>query len=488
LRALKDILFKVPAEIRSGSEDKMVACLQVDSRRVVQDCLFAAVRGTQADGHSFISKAIEAGASVIVCEEMPAQTDPHVTYVVVKDAGHSLALMACNFYEQPSKAIKLVGVTGTNGKTTVATLLYNLFKELGYSAGLISTVQNCIDDAVIPSTHTTPDAISLNSLLDEMVQVGCSHVFMEVSSHAIHQHRIAGLHFEGGIFTNLTHDHLDYHKTFEDYLTAKKTFFDKLDRNAFALTNKDDKNGMVMLQNTKATKYTYSMHALSDFKARIIEKDFTGMLLDMEGDEVWFNLIGKFNTYNLLAVYATAFLLGHRKEEILTSLSKLRSVTGRFDFIVSPRSKIVGIVDYAHTPDALKNILGTIGEIRSGNEQVITVVGCGGDRDRTKRPIMAEVTANLSDKVILTSDNPRSENPESIIEEMQKGISALNYKKSLRITDRKEAIKAAVSMANAGDIILVAGKGHEKYQEIAGVKHAFDDKEILREMFGLLEK
>ena len=395
--------------------------------------------------------------------------------------------MASKFYGEPSKELELVAVTGTNGKTSVATLLYKLFREFGHNVGLLSTVNNVINDEIIPSTHTTPDALAINELLAKMVDAGCSQCFMEASSHAIHQNRIKGLEFAGVVFTNLTHDHLDYHKTFDNYLKAKKQLFDEINDTAFALTNKDDKNGAVMLQNTSATRYSYSLQSMSDFKGKILEADFSGMLLDIDGEQAWFKVVGNFNAYNLLAVYGAAFLLGKDKHEIITHLSKLTSAKGRFDTVYSG-NRITGIVDYAHTPDALKNVLETIKEIRTGNEQVITIVGCGGNRDAAKRPIMAEIACELSDKIILTSDNPRYENPEAILDEMQKGIPPVHFKKVLRISDRKEAIKTAVSLSSKGDIILVAGKGHETYQEIQGVKHPFDDKEILQQTFQLFNK
>ncbi|HEX7367006.1 MAG TPA: UDP-N-acetylmuramoyl-L-alanyl-D-glutamate--2,6-diaminopimelate ligase [Pelobium sp.] len=482
---LKDILYGVALEQVVGATDVEVAAVQFDSRKVVEGTLFVAIKGTVSDGHLFIDKAIEQKACVIVCEQMPATFATEVVYLKVANAAKALGLIAANFYNHPSKKLNLVGVTGTNGKTTVATLLYKLFRELGYKVGLISTVENQINDKVISSTHTTPDPIALNVLLNDMLAMGCDYCFMEVSSHAIAQHRIEGLEFVGGIFTNITHDHLDFHKTFDNYIKAKKAFFDGLNHQAFALTNLDDKNGMVMLQNTVATKKTYSLKSLADFKAKIIENQFSGLHLDIDGQEVYFKMVGSFNASNLLAVYGAASLLNQDKVKVLTILSRLSGAEGRFDYLISP-NKVIGIVDYAHTPDALENVLSTIDNIRSKTETVITVVGCGGDRDKSKRPLMAKAACDWSDKVILTSDNPRTENPELIIQEMQAGVSPVNQKKVLSITDRKEAIKAACHLAKPGDIILLAGKGHEKYQEINGVRNHFDDKELLNQFFNQL--
>lgn len=451
--------------------------ISMDSRKVQPGFAFVAIRGTQADGHSFINQVIESGATTIIAE-LPPQVEG-VNWIQVPLGSEALGFMASAFYDHPSKGLKLVGVTGTNGKTTVATLLYELFIRLGYRVGLLSTVRNRIHDKELPATHTTPDAVSLNALLAEMLADGCDFCFMECSSHAIDQRRIAGLTFAGGIFTNLTHDHLDYHLTFEAYRDAKKRFFDDLGEEAFALVNKDDRNGMVMVQNTRATKYTYSLSSMSDFRAKMLEQDFNGMLLKVGETEAWYRLIGGFNAYNLLAVYGTAFLIGIKEEEIIGHLTQLGSVAGRIDSF--HEKGIVGIIDYAHTPDALKNVLELINAIRSRNEKLITVVGCGGDRDKTKRPIMAEIAVRLSDQVIFTSDNPRSENAETILDEMEAGVAPNYYKKTVRISDRKEAIKTAVRFAKAGDIILVAGKGHETYQEILGVKYPFDDKAILKE-------
>lgn len=480
MKLLSDILYKVRLEEVVGSTHMAITSVEFDSRKVKKGSLFVATIGTAVDGHNYIQKAIELGAIAIVCEHIPEQRDENVSYVKVTDSGYALGVIACNFYDNPSEKLKLVGVTGTNGKTTTVTLLFNLFKAMGYSVGLLSTVQNKINNTVIPSTHTTPDALSLNALLHEMVEQSCEFVFMEVSSHAVVQNRIAGISFAGGVFSNITHDHLDYHKTFDEYIRAKKRFFDLLPNSAFALVNKDDKNGMVMMQNTRAKKNTYALQTVADFKCRIIENHLNGLLLNIDNQELWVKLIGTFNAYNVLAVYATAILLKQDKTNILTSLSNLNSVEGRFQYVKSPNG-VIGIVDYAHTPDALKNVLETIKDIRTGNEQVITLVGCGGDRDSAKRPVMAAIACEYSNRVILTSDNPRSEDPEEILNQMQKGINPVDAKKTLRISDRREAIKTACSLSNKGDIILIAGKGHEKYQEIKGVKHDFDDLEILKE-------
>lgn len=487
MKTIKELIQNIKGSQVTGHDDVSVLNLTYDSRHVGEGSLFFAVKGTQADGHQFIPEVISKGAAAIVCEILPEKIDSTVTYVVVKNTTEAMAFIADEFYDHPSQKIKLVAVTGTNGKTTVATLLFRLFRSFGHHAGLLSTVQNQIDEEIIPATHTTPDSIRINELLEEMVTRGCEYCFMEASSHAIEQNRVKGLHFAGIAFTNLTHDHLDYHKTFDNYLKAKKKLFDEVNADAFALVNKDDRNGMVMFQNSKATRYTYSLRTMADFKGKIIESDFNGMLLDINGDEAWYRLVGNFNAYNLLTVYGAAFLLGKSKEDIITHLSNINSVQGRFESLRSENG-IVGIVDYAHTPDALKNILTTINELRTKNEQLITVVGCGGNRDTSKRPVMADVASELSTRVIFTSDNPRNEDPETILDEMQKGVKPLHYKKTLRITDRKEAIKTAVSMANKGDIILVAGKGHEDYQEIKGVKHHFDDKEVLMEIFDKMGK
>lgn len=485
---LQNILYRVRVQEIRGSMDQDIAHLHIDSRLAGKNDLFIAIKGVMTDGHQFIGKAIENGAVAVVCEVLPERLQDNITYIKTEDSAAACGIIAGNFYDNPSRKLTLTGITGTNGKTTIATLLFRLFSAMGYPCGLISTVQNQIGNEVIPATHTTPDAISLHALLAEMAEKGCAYVFMEVSSHAIHQQRIAGLQFAGGIFSNITHDHLDYHKTFEEYIRVKKSFFDHLPKTAFALTNADDKRGNVMLQNTVARKARYSLRTAADFKGKIIENNLTGLVMLIDGAEVHFRLIGKFNAYNLLAVYGAAALLGKDKKETLQILSSLTGAEGRFDYIISPKEKIIGIVDYAHTPDALLNVLATIKKLRQGHEQIITVAGCGGDRDKTKRPIMAAVAAEYSDKVLLTSDNPRSEDPDTIIREMEAGIPVHLKKKALSIADRKEAIKTACSLARKEDIILVAGKGHEKYQEIKGVKHPFDDKAILKELFEMLEK
>ncbi|HRF99858.1 MAG TPA: UDP-N-acetylmuramoyl-L-alanyl-D-glutamate--2,6-diaminopimelate ligase [Bacteroidia bacterium] len=486
MKLLSDILYKTRLEEIIGSTNVAISSVTFDSRKVKKDSLFIATRGTASDGHHYIELAIEAGAVAIVCEDLPETLKENVTYVKVLDSSASLGYIACNFYDNPSEKLKLVGITGTNGKTTTVTLLFNLFRGLGYNVGLLSTVENKINTTVIPSTHTTPDALALNELLAKMVEAGCQYAFMEVSSHAIVQHRITGLKFTGAAFSNITHDHLDYHKTFEEYIRAKKMFFDNLQDDAFALTNKDDRNGSVMLQNTKAKKYSYGLKSVADFKCRVVENHLNGLLLSIDNQEVWVKLIGSFNAYNVLVVYSIAILLKQDKVQVLTTLSNLNSVEGRFQYIKS-KNGIVAIVDYAHTPDALKNVLETIKDIRTGNEQVITLVGCGGDRDAAKRPIMAQIACEYSNKVVLTSDNPRSEDPEEILNQMQAGINPAEMKKTLRISDRKEAIRTSVAFAKEGDIILIAGKGHEKYQEIKGVKHPFDDFEIVKENFKTLE-
>jgi UDP-N-acetylmuramoyl-L-alanyl-D-glutamate--2,6-diaminopimelate ligase len=484
VKTIKQLLESIEGATVYGNDSLSINNLVYDSRKATKGSLFFAIKGTQADGHQYINQVIEQGAVSIVCETLPTIVNPDVCYVQVQDSQLTMALMAAVFYNHPSKELQVTAVTGTNGKTTVATLLFKLFRSFGYGVGLLSTVNNQINDTVIPSTHTTPDSIRINELLREMVDAGCSYCFMEASSHAIDQHRIAGLHFAGTIFNNITHDHLDYHVTFDNYIKAKKQLFDNVNQDAFALTNKDDKNGMVMLQNTKATKYTYGLSNLADFKAKIIENDFNGMLLNIDGEEAWFRLVGHFNAYNLLAVYGAAFLLGKEKAEIIQHLSSIDSVKGRFETLRSTNG-VIGIVDYAHTPDALQNVLDTINSLRTKNEQLITVVGCGGNRDAAKRPVMADVATEHSTKVIFTADNPRNEDPEQIIDEMQKGVKPLHYKKTLRITDRKEAIKAAVSMAQKGDIILIAGKGHETYQEIKGEKFPFDDRQVLLDCYTL---
>ena len=484
MKLLSDILYKTRLEEIVGSTNLAISSVTFDSRQVKKDSLFIATVGVTVDGHNFINKAIEMGAIAIVCEALPKDINENITYIKVLNSSEALGYIACNFYDNPSEKLKLIGVTGTNGKTTTVTLLFNLFKGLGYNVGLLSTVENKINNTVIPSTHTTPDALELNQLLSNMVEQGCQYAFMEVSSHAIVQHRITGLQFTGAAFSNITHDHLDYHKTFDEYIKAKKLFFDHLPTEAFALTNKDDRNGMVMLQNTNAKKYTYGLKSIADFKCKVIENHLNGLLLNIDNQEVWIKLIGSFNAYNALVVYAVSQLLKQDKVQVLTTLSNLNSVEGRFQYVKS-KTGIIAIVDYAHTPDALKNVLETIKDIRTGNEQVITVIGCGGDRDAAKRPIMAKIACELSNKTILTSDNPRSENPEEILNQMQEGLSPVEVKNALRISDRKEAIKTAVAFAKEGDILLIAGKGHEKYQEINGVKHHFDDLEIIKELFDL---
>jgi UDP-N-acetylmuramoyl-L-alanyl-D-glutamate--2,6-diaminopimelate ligase len=485
MKTIQQLIQEIPNAEVIGNAGITVLHLTYDSRMVGEGSLFFAVKGTQVDGHKYITDVIEKGAAAIVCENLPETINNTVTYIKVNNTSEAMGLMAAEFYDHPSKKLKLTAITGTNGKTTVATLLFRLFRSFGHNVGLLSTVQNQINETVIPSTHTTPDSIRINELLEHMVEQGCEYAFMEASSHAIDQNRIKGLHFAGTVFTNITHDHLDYHVTFSNYINAKKKLFDDVNDDAFALTNKDDKNGLVMLQNTKATRYTYSLKAIADFKAKIIESDFTGMLLNIDEQEAWFRLVGNFNAYNILAVYGTAFLLGKEKLDIIQHLSNIESVKGRFEYVRSIDG-VIAIIDYAHTPDALKNILDTINELRTQNEQLITVVGCGGNRDAAKRPVMADIASEHSTKVIFTSDNPRDENPENILDEMQKGVKPLHYKKTLRISDRKEAIKAAVASANKGDIILVAGKGHENYQEIKGVKHHFDDKETVLELFELM--
>lgn len=483
---LSDILYKVHIKAVSGSTDVVVSGVQIDSRKVSNRSVFVAVRGVAVDGHQFIAKAIEQGAIAVVCEDLPAERNEGVSYVQVDDTAEAAGVMAHHFYGQPSTKLKLIGVTGTNGKTTIATLLYKLFTALGYECGLVSTVENMISGNIIPSTHTTPDAVNLNALLKQMVDAGCQFAFMEVSSHAVHQRRIAGLAFAGALFSNITHDHLDYHKTFDEYIKAKKGFFDGLSANAFAITNLDDKRGLVMLQNTAAKQYSYSLKTTADFKGKILENSLAGLYMTINDQEVHFRLIGEFNAYNLLAVYGAAVCLGEDKAEVLQHLSNVTGAEGRFDYIVSPQDNVIGIVDYAHTPDALINVLATIKKLKKGYEQVITVVGCGGDRDKTKRPIMGEVACEHSDRVIFTSDNPRSEDPQVILQDMEATLGSAARRKSLSIVDRKQAIKTAVSLAKPEDIVLIAGKGHEKYQEINGVKHHFDDKEVLKELFGEL--
>ena len=484
---LKDILYKVAIEAVKGSTEIAVNNIDFDSRKIEENDVFIAIRGTVADGHEFIETAINKGAIAIICDTFPENIVAGVTYVQVKDTNRALAYMASNFYGNPSSNLKLVGITGTNGKTTIASLLFQLFKKAGYKVGLLSTVKNVVDNVEYKSMLTTSDSITINKFLKQMNDAGVEYCFMEVSSHGIAQKRTEGLQFAGGVFTNLSHDHLDYHKTFAEYRDVKKIFFDQLPKSAFALVNSDDKNGPIMLQNTGAKKLTYALKSYADYRAQILENQLSGLLLKVNEQEVWVRLIGTFNAYNLLAIYGTAIELGLDNLEVLRLLSELESVSGRFQFIVS-KDNITAVVDYAHTPDALENVLKTIEDIRTKNEQLITVVGCGGDRDKTKRPIMANIASTLSDKAILTSDNPRTENPEAIIEDMEKGVEPQNYKKTLAILDRKQAIKTACQLAQPNDIILIAGKGHETYQEINGVRHDFDDMKIVKELLEQLNK
>lgn len=484
---LKDILYKVAIEAVKGSTEIAINAINFDSRKIENNDVFIAIRGTVADGHEYIETAISKGAIAIICDTFPENIVSGVTYVQVKDTNRALAFIASNYYGNPSANLKLVGITGTNGKTTIASLLYQLFKKAGYKVGLLSTVKNVVDDVEYKSMLTTSDSITINKFLKEMNDVGVEYCFMEVSSHGIAQKRTEGLQFAGGVFTNLSHDHLDYHKTFAEYRDVKKTFFDQLPKGAFALVNIDDKNGPVMLQNTNAKKLTYALKSYADYRAQILENQLSGLLLKINEQEVWVRLIGNFNAYNLLAIYGTAVELGLDTMEVLRLLSELESVSGRFQYIVS-KGNITAVVDYAHTPDALENVLKTIDDIRTKNEQLITIVGCGGDRDKTKRPIMANIASTLSDKAILTSDNPRTEDPEAIILEMEKGVEPQNYKKTLVIVDRKQAIKTACQLAQPNDIILIAGKGHETYQEINGVRYDFDDMKIVTELLEQLNK
>ncbi len=484
---LKDILWKVAIEAVHGSTDVAIEKMEFDSRKVSENDVFIAIRGTISDGHEFIETAINKGAIAIICDVFPQIIVTGITYIKVNDTNKAMAVMAANYFDNPSKKLKLIGITGTNGKTTIASLLFQLFQKAGYKTGLLSTVKIVVDTNEYKATHTTPDSIAINHYLHEMVNAGVEYCFMEVSSHGIHQKRTEGLHFTGGVFTNLSHDHLDYHATFSEYRDVKKSFFDHLPKTAFALSNIDDKNGSVMMQNTNARKLTYALKSYADYKAQILENQLSGLLLKINDNEVWVRLIGTFNAYNLLAIYGTAIELGLESLEILRLLSELESVSGRFQYIIS-NGKITAIVDYAHTPDALENVLKTINDIRTKNEQLITVVGCGGDRDKTKRPIMANIASDLSDKIIITSDNPRTENPETIIEEMERGVAPQNYKKTVSIIDRKQAIKAACQLAQANDIILIAGKGHETYQEINGIRHDFDDMKMVKEMLEQLNK
>ncbi|QTD39294.1 UDP-N-acetylmuramoyl-L-alanyl-D-glutamate--2,6-diaminopimelate ligase [Polaribacter batillariae] len=487
MKNLKDILYKVSINQVFGSTNIAIKNLVFDSRKVEENAVFVAQKGVSVDGHLFIEKAISFGAIAIICEDFPVDKKEGITYIQVSDANEALAIMASNFYDCPSANIQLVGVTGTNGKTTIASLLYQLFKKAGYKVGLLSTVKVLVDETEFKATHTTPDSVTINRYLDKMIDAGVEFCFMEVSSHGIHQKRTAGLTFSGGIFTNLSHDHLDYHKTFAEYRDVKKSFFDALPKSAFALTNIDDKNGVFMLQNTKAKKATYALKTLADFKVKVLEKQLSGTLISVNNTEVWTKLIGVFNIYNLTAIIATATLLGLEKLEILTIISELESVSGRFQYIVS-EDGVTAIVDYAHTPDALKNVLETINDIRTGNEKVITVVGCGGDRDKTKRPKMAHIASQLSNQAIFTSDNPRTENPQTILDEMEAGVSPENYKKTITVLDRKQAVKTACKFSETGDIILIAGKGHENYQEINGIRTYFDDLEEIQKCFNQLKK
>ncbi|RYG54758.1 MAG: UDP-N-acetylmuramoyl-L-alanyl-D-glutamate--2,6-diaminopimelate ligase [Chitinophagaceae bacterium] len=485
---LKDLLYKVSIQSVSGSTSVEVKDLQLDSRMVTPGCCFIAMKGVVTDGHDYITEAVKRGATSVICETLPESLTDGVTYVAVLNPAIACGQIAHRFFNEPTLRVKLVGVTGTNGKTTVATLLYKLFSALDHSCGLISTVENIIAGKVIPATHTTPDAISLNRLLKKMEDAGCEYVFMECSSHAIQQSRIEGLNFTGAIFTNITHDHLDYHKTFNEYIRVKKSWFDGLPKTAFAISNADDKRGQVMLQNTSAKTYLYGLKTMVDFKAKILDNSLSGLHLIIDEADVHFKIAGEFNAYNILAVYAAAVLLGEDKQQVLVQLSALSGAEGRFEITTASKSKVVGIIDYAHTPDALLNVLATINHLRKGNEKVITVVGCGGNRDRAKRPVMAQVACEHSDKVIFTSDNPRNEEPMDILKEMEAGVNVVSRKKYITIPDRREAIKAAVNLSDGEDIILLAGKGHEKYQEIGGVKYDFDDREVLEEMFALLEK
>lgn len=487
MKLLKDILYKVSVNAVYGDTNVKVAQVDFDSRKVVKDSLFVAQKGTSVDGHLYIDKAISLGATTIICEELPIRLEANITFIQVEDSSKTLAIIASNFYDNPSSKLKLIGVTGTNGKTTVASLLYQLLKKSGYKTGLLSTVQILVDTTVFNATHTTPDSVTINYYLHQMVLLGVDYCFMEVSSHGIHQKRTEGLEFAGGIFTNLSHDHLDYHVSFASYRDVKKSFFDSLPKTAFALTNLDDKNGNIMLQNTKARKRTYALKTLADYKAKIIEKSFSGTLISINDTEFWTKLIGNFNAYNLAAIIGVAYELGLEKLEILTIISQLESVSGRFEHLVSDNG-VIAIVDYAHTPDALRNVLQTINDIRTNNEKLITVIGCGGDRDKTKRPKMAHIASQLSTQAIFTSDNPRTENPDTILEEMEEGVSAENLKKIITISDRRQAIKTACKFSETGDILLIAGKGHENYQEISGERFHFDDLVEVKKYFNLLKK
>jgi UDP-N-acetylmuramoyl-L-alanyl-D-glutamate--2,6-diaminopimelate ligase len=484
---LKDILYRVAIEAVHGTTDVVIGKIEFDSRKIEENDVFVAIRGSVSDGHDYIVKAIELGAKVIICDTFPDNFESGITYVKVNDTNKALAYMAANYFGNPSENLKLVGITGTNGKTTIASLLYQLFKKAGFKVGLLSTVKIMVDDIEYKATHTTPDSITINFFLKEMNKVGVEYCFMEVSSHGIHQKRTEALYFTGGVFTNLSHDHLDYHATFAEYRDVKKSFFDNLPKSAFALSNIDDKNGQIMLQNTVAKKRTYALKSYADYKAQILENQLSGLLLKIEGNEVWVKLIGVFNAYNLLAIYATAIELGLDSLETLRLLSELESVSGRFQYIIS-NTNITAIVDYAHTPDALENVLKTINDVRTKNEQLITIVGCGGNRDKAKRPLMASISSELSNKTILTSDNPRNEDPVTIISEMESGVAPQNYKKVFAVTDRRQAIMIACQLAQPNDIILIAGKGHETYQEINGVRSDFDDMKIVKEILEQLQK
>lgn len=487
MKLLKDILYKAGIEDVVGSTHVAVEKIAFDSREVGRFTAFVAVPGTQTDGHDYIDQAVSAGAVAVICEAMPQERQPDVTYVRVRQSAKALAMMAANFYDHPSSKLQLIGVTGTNGKTTTVTLLYNLFRQLGHKCGLLSTVRNLIGKEVIPATHTTPDVLTVNRLLAKMVEEGCRYCFMEVSSHAVVQHRVTGLEFKVAVFTNISRDHLDYHKTFKEYIRAKKQFFDMLPAGSFALINSDDRNGATMVQNTKATKRTFGLKTMADFKARIIENQLTGLHLQMGDSDLYSKLVGGFNAYNLLAVYGTAVLLEEDKLDVLTTISNLSAVEGRFQ-VVKSDGNITAVVDYAHTPDALKNVLATIKGVRTGNEKVITVVGCGGNRDAGKRPLMSKIACEYSDQVVLTSDNPRNEDPDAIIADMEKDLDPVNQAKTVKVTDRREAIKMACKLANSGDVVLIAGKGHEKYQEVRGERLPFDDLETVHEMLQLLQK
>jgi len=482
--ALKEILDRVDVTSVTGKLETEVQEVAFNSKQIKKGDLFVAVKGTQVDGHRFIEQAIKNGAVAVVCETFPAKLKDQITYVSVKNSPLALAIISANYYGNPSRRLILVAITGTNGKTTVVSILFQLFRMLGYSVGMVSTVGNRINDEIIPTTHTTPDSLALNHLMDQMVQKGCTHCFMEASSHAIVQERVSGLKFTGAVFTNLSHDHLDYHKTFEEYIKAKKKLFDRLPSSAFALVNVDDKRGTIMLQNTKALKSTYSLRTKSDFRGKIKSNSMTGLEMEINGQPAWFKLIGDFNAYNLLAAYGAAILLGEDADDVLRYLSDINPAPGRFEQVIN-KAKITAIVDYAHTPDALKNVLKTIDTFRTGNEKVITVVGCGGNRDKAKRPIMASIACDYSDTVIFTSDNPRDEDPDDIIKDMREGITIAKKKNTIILPNREEAIKTACLLAQENDIILVAGKGHEKYQEIKGVKYAFDDKEVLYRLLNM---